>query len=66
MFRTNAGLITPYRDQISKIMENDFSSTKKYNLTEELQVALKEFFGQLYLWCVTIIIIVIIAVIIYW
>ena len=48
LFRNNAGLITPYRDQLMKIMENDFGNVKKYGLSEELQSALREFSAQLY------------------
>ena len=48
LFRNNSALITPYRDHLLKIMENDFSNVKKYNLTEDLQVGLRELSTQLY------------------
>ena len=50
LFRTNSALVTPYRDQLMKLMENDFKNIKKYGLTEELQTALRELSAQLYAW----------------
>ncbi len=48
LYSTNPELIKPYRDVLSKVIENDVSQPSKYNLSESLVADMREFIVKLF------------------